>query len=124
MSIIESIDHTNIPTSIRRILEKYVPDPDQQYNHIAITTHKNRVVAIGRNIYAKSHPMQFKFATQAAMGWKQYLHSEIAALVKSRGKIDTMYVFRVDSFGNLKNSAPCPICQLAILESGIDCYHS
>lgn len=120
----KQIISSGIPTSIRKILEKYEPDHDQQYNHIAITTFKTRIVAIGTNVYAKSHPLQQKFAIQAGMVHKRYLHAEIASLVKSRGKIDTMYVFRVDKGGELRISRPCPICSLAIKEAGIDCYHS
>jgi deoxycytidylate deaminase len=122
--MIHRISDSAIPDRIRNILSKTIQNTNIVHDHIAIVTYKNRIVAIGRNLVNKTHPIQAKFANQAKLHHKQFLHAEIAVLIKSRQKIDTMYVFRIGKNGSLMNSKPCPICQLAINEALLTCYHS
>lgn len=118
------IEVLDIPDRIRYILSKTLKNVNVIHDHIAIATYKNRIVSIGRNLSNKTHPIQAKYANQANLHKKQFLHAEIAVLIKARQKIDTMYVFRIGKNGTLLNSKPCPICQLAINELSLTCYHS
>lgn len=71
----------------------------------------------------KTHPTQTKFAKIAKEPFKIFLHAEINALVKCKKQPYGMFICRVDSDGNLVNSKPCPICQLAIDSKGLQiCY--
>lgn len=124
MNEFTQIEIDQIPKHVRRVLEQFEYDPDIKSNHIAITTHKTRVVAVGRNVYHKTHTVQAKYAELVGLECKHFLHAEVASLVKSRGKIDSIYVFRIGKRGQLMYSKPCPICQMAIEEAGITCFHS
>ncbi len=81
---------------------------------IAIATKRNRIVAIGRNSYVKTHPRQAHFARLAGQPKKEYLHAEIAALIRAPRDADTLFVLRFDKQGNPACAAPCPVCRLAI----------
>jgi tRNA(Arg) A34 adenosine deaminase TadA len=48
-----------------------------------------------------------------------YLHAEIAALVKARGKGYKIKIERYNKHGEPMLAAPCPICLAAIKEAGI-----
>ena len=85
----------------------------------AILLNKNKVIVTATNLEKKSHPIQAKFAKKVGLGPKIYLHAEIAALVKCKEECDTIVVARVNSQNKLRNSKPCPICSLALKESGV-----
>jgi tRNA(Arg) A34 adenosine deaminase TadA len=85
----------------------------------AILLNKNKVIVSATNLETKSHPLQAKFANRVGLDPKIYLHAEIAALVKCRDECDTIVVARVNPQNKLRNSKPCPICSLALKESGI-----
>jgi deoxycytidylate deaminase len=81
---------------------------------------KNRVIAVGFNNYGKTHTFQAQCAEKVGEPYKQYLHAEISAIIKSKGKkIHTLKIERYDHEGNPKTAAPCSVCQLAIKEAGI-----
>ena len=80
---------------------------------------KGRVLSYGTNSYTKTHPKQLRFATEAGNACKQFLHAEIAALVRCREVPYKIKVIRVGKNGELKLAKPCPICSLAILEAGV-----
>lgn len=84
-----------------------------------ITDKRGRVLSIGQNSYRKTHTMQAKWANRAGQPEKQFLHAEIAALVKCRGVPFKIKIERKDKAGNYKLAKPCPICELAIREAGI-----
>ena len=49
-----------------------------------------------------------------------FLHAEIAAIIRAKGKaIHKIVVKRYDKSGRLMLAKPCPVCQLAIKEAGI-----
>ncbi len=88
----------------------------RQY-HIKATTYdkRGRIIAIGTNDYRRTHPMQAHHANLAGLPEKQYLHAEIAAIIRSRGKkIHTIKIERYDHEGKPRNAAPCPVCSSAI----------
>jgi len=98
---------------------------NNNFNHgchtiIAIITDINgSVIAKGVNSYSKTHPVQANYAKKTGNQHKIFLHAEIAALVKCRKNPYNIYIFRFDKTGNLSLAKPCPICTLAIKESGV-----
>ena len=80
---------------------------------------RGKLLAVGRNSYVKTHPMQAKFAKKAGKPDAVYLHAELSALLKSRAKVHKLVVFRYDSKGRPANSAPCAACRLAIKHFGV-----
>ena len=81
---------------------------------------RDRVISVGYNSYTKTHPKQAKMAAMVGLDDKQYLHAEVAAIIKSKGRdIHKIKIERYDSRGNPKLAAPCPVCQLAIKMAGI-----
>jgi deoxycytidylate deaminase len=90
-----------------------------------ILLRKGRIVASSTNVQGKTHPLQLDFAIRAGEPSRTSLHAEIRALIKSRIQCDTLIVGRVNKKGELCMSKPCPVCQLAIRESGIgNIYYS
>jgi len=81
---------------------------------------KGNLLSVGKNSYTKTHPLQKRYAIKANQPQKQYLHAEIAALIKCRS-LDAykIVIKRVDKNGNTRLAAPCEVCQLAIKEAGI-----
>jgi hypothetical protein len=88
-----------------------------------ITAHaydrRGRLLAVGRNSYDKTHPLQARLSERTGNGKGIYLHAEVAALLKARGKVYRLVVRREDKNGNPVPSNPCPSCRLAIEEHGV-----
>jgi deoxycytidylate deaminase len=81
---------------------------------------RGHLLSIGFNSYAKSHPIQKHFADLVGMPEKEYLHAEIAAIIRAKDKkIFRITIERYDSSGNCVNAKPCPICMRAIQANGI-----
>lgn len=78
------------------------------------------VVSVGHNSYIKTHPLQARLACKCGQPEKVYLHAEIAALVRARGKGYRIKVERFNRHGDPMLAAPCPICTLAIEAAGIE----
>ena len=93
----------------------------RQYEILATTyDKKGRKIATATNCYHKTHPRQKQLATQCDLELKEYLHAEVAAIIRSRGKkIHKIKIERYDAENKPALAAPCPICQLAIREAGI-----
>lgn len=82
---------------------------------------KGNLLAIGRNSYVKTHPLQAKYAARVGRPKKIYLHAEIDAISRLRDpskahKIVLMAPLKSGGYGLAK---PCPICALALQEAGI-----
>lgn len=81
---------------------------------------KGKVISVGYNSYSKTHPIQSHFARLAGLPEKTFLHAEVAALLKAKGKnIHKIKVERYDSEGNPANATPCPVCMKAIMAWGV-----
>jgi tRNA(Arg) A34 adenosine deaminase TadA len=94
-----------------------------RYTRYVITAYvydrKGNLLSTGTNSYTKTHPMQKQYATRCGEPLKQYLHAEIAALVKARGEPYEIYIERTAKNGGTALAKPCPICEMAIKEAGI-----
>lgn len=94
--------------------------PSGKHRLCAIVTDKrNKIISIGLNNYNKSHPRQAYYAEKHGNKHKIYLHAEMDALIKSRGKGEKIYIARVGLSGEKRLARPCKICYNAIKDSGI-----
>ena len=77
---------------------------------------RGRIIAIGKNSYVKTHPMQFKYANMVGEPNKVFLHAEVAAIAacKDISKAHRMLVVRKTKSGNFGSAKPCSICAEAI----------
>jgi tRNA(Arg) A34 adenosine deaminase TadA len=82
---------------------------------------RGKVLSIGKNSYVKTHPYQAKMANKCGLPEKQYLHAEISAIIKCRDlkKAFRILVTRLNKHGEPALAKPCPVCQSAIIASGI-----
>jgi tRNA(Arg) A34 adenosine deaminase TadA len=82
---------------------------------------RGKVLSIGKNSYVKTHPLQAKYANKVGLPEKQFLHAEIAAIVRCRdlSKAHKIEVYRIGRNGSLLLAKPCPVCETAIQASGI-----
>ena len=88
----------------------------------ALLLNKTKVITHAVNQDKKSHPLQARFADMVGLSEKIYLHAEISALVKCRSEVDTIVVARLGGHSGheIRNAKPCPICSLALQQSGIE----
>lgn len=101
----------------RRLLRKHGSNGKQSL--IALVLRQGQIVSVGRNSYCKTHPRQSRLAEKVGQPKREYLHAEIAALLKAPRNADTLVVVRLNKQGDFCNAKPCEICQLAIREFGI-----
>lgn len=82
---------------------------------------KGRIISIGYNSYIKTNTYQAKLAEQTGTPDKQFLHAEVAAIIKAqrKGKPHRIFVERYNKLGEPVLAKPCPICDLAIKIAGI-----
>jgi deoxycytidylate deaminase len=98
----------------------------------SIILKKGKITASAVNLETKSHPIQASYGRRASyihnnegLKQKQFLHSEMNSLIRSKGKGDTIVVARVGGRGGkeLRNSRPCVVCSIALKEYGIKHIH-
>ncbi len=87
---------------------KHVPNGSNK--HFTFIIHRNRILSIGWNDYNLSHPKLVKNG-YGLCG----MHSELSAIIRYRGNQEllrycTIVNTRINSFGELGMSKPCPIC--------------
>jgi tRNA(Arg) A34 adenosine deaminase TadA len=77
---------------------------------------RGRVLAIGKNNYFKTHPLQAKYANNLGLHAKMFLHAEIDAIAKCKklDKAHKIFISRIDKKGLSRLAKPCIICQSAI----------
>lgn len=80
---------------------------------------KGNLLAVGKNSYTKTHPLQAKYGKLAGKPNAIYLHAEIAALVRARGNVHKLVVLRYGANGKPLLAKPCKACQLAIKDFGV-----
>ena len=90
----------------------------QSRHYCVIVDKRGKIVAEAANDYLKTHTVMHKASRKLGLE-KDYCHSEMLALVRSRGKGVKMFIARVDSQGNACYSAPCIVCASLIAQSQI-----
>lgn len=100
---------------------KQIPkEHGKQRIYAVIVDRKGRIVSESAPRYEKSHPKQKHYAVKAGCSeHKMFLHAEMRAIILAKGKGHKLYVARVDYRGASLPAFPCPICKLAIRDSGI-----
>ena len=81
---------------------------------------RNRVIATAVNSFSKTHPTQLRYAMRCGEPFKSFLHAEILALIRAKGRGHKIVVERYNKAGEPVLAKPCPICMLAIKEAGIE----
>jgi tRNA(Arg) A34 adenosine deaminase TadA len=87
--------------------------------YCTVIDRKGVVLSRGVNSYQKTHPLQGRMAEKCGTPDRQYLHAEIAGLVKTKAKPFAVVVVRVNRTGDFKMARPCPICMMALKEAGV-----
>ena len=87
-----------------------------------VTDKRGRILAARTNCYTKTHPLQKEYAVMSGNPHRQCLHAELATIIAGQriGKIHSIYVARSSKAGYHLPSKPCPVCQIAIREAGIE----
>lgn len=80
---------------------------------------RGRLLSVGTNSYIKTHPAQAKYSKKAGKPDAIYIHAELAALLKARGKVHKLVVVRYGKNGQPLLAKPCAACQLAIHDFGV-----
>lgn len=82
---------------------------------------RGRPLSVGKNSYVRTHVHQARIAAKVGLPHKQYLHAEVAAIVKCKqlDRAHKIFVTRIDANGKPMLAKPCPICQEAIRLAGI-----
>lgn len=81
---------------------------------------KGILIGQGTNSYLKTHPIQKYFANKVGDTNKEFLHAEIAAILKAgTKKIETLVIERYDKKDMPRLARPCPICMAAIKANDI-----
>lgn len=82
---------------------------------------RGRILAVGKNSYVKTHPLQHHHAHKVGLPEKQFLHAEIHAIsrCKKLHKAHKISVMRFDASGKPRVAKPCPVCESAIRAAGI-----
>lgn len=76
---------------------------------------RGRLIACATNSYTKTHPLQKYFADKVGHFHREFLHAEIACLLRCKDRlIHTLKVWRYSTDGQLVCAKPCEICQEAI----------
>jgi deoxycytidylate deaminase len=81
---------------------------------------RGKLLSTAFNSYKRTHPVQKYFAQRVGLDAKEYLHAEVAAILKAKDKkIYRITVERYNKDGLPMLAKPCPICQKAIKAYGI-----
>jgi deoxycytidylate deaminase len=108
-----------VKNKLINLLEPKISITKKYWVIAASLDHHNNIISIGENSYQKTHPMQSRFSQIIGNRNREYLHAEIASLVKNRSKAESIIVIRMTSTGLVRMARPCNICSLALREAGI-----
>lgn len=111
--------HAKVYSRLVSALKPTLDDSRKYFVACAALDKHSNIVSIGQNSYQKTHPMQGRLAAKCGNASREYLHAEIAALVKSRRDIETVMVVRMTSKGLIRMARPCNICTLALREAKV-----
>ena len=88
---------------------------------IAAFVFKNRKHIYGKavNLPKKKHPIQKKYAYKVKKEKREHLHAEVKAIIRAKGKGDSILVVRILKNKKYAMARPCKICMEAIRETHI-----
>lgn len=112
----------NLTSRIKKIaIQTAIESDHEQYRVGAVVFKKrgNHVIASASNSGSKTHPRQLELASRKNCFSTGKLHAEVRAIIRSKGKGDSIIVCRLGKAGALRLAKPCSVCQEAIRESGI-----
>ena len=105
---------------VERTLVSMALATDSRWRVACVLLRKGRIVVRSTNVSGKTHPVQSRLADRVGQPYRVSLHAELRALLNPKSSsCDTLVVGRVNRQGELCLARPCPVCQLAISESGI-----
>lgn len=95
---------------------------DKQNITAIIFDRKGKVLSIGKNSYIKTHTLQAFHAKKVGLPDKQFLHAEVHAITRCKdlSKAHRILVTRYGKKGQPLLAKPCPVCQSAIEQAGIE----
>lgn len=93
----------------------------KHYLTAVIYDKKGRILSVGQNSYIKTHPIQKKYSAEAGCPEKEFLHAEVAAIIKCRdlSRAHRILISRFGLSGEPRLAKPCPACLIAIEAAGI-----
>lgn len=93
----------------------------QHHVTAVIYDRRGRVLSVGQNSYVKTHPVQAQHAKKVGLPDKQFLHAEVAAIIKCKdlSKAHRIFVSRWNANGEPVLAKPCPVCSSALEAAGI-----
>jgi cytidine deaminase len=98
------------------IAKKNITRCQYKYKLVAIVFDKKKILSIGINCHTKSYPFLTKYFRHST------LHAEIAALIPIMHREDneslSMFVYREDKAGVIRNAKSCPMCTQTMYETG------
>lgn len=109
-----------VSDKVEKILVSMALATDSRWRVACVLLRKGRIVVRSTNVFGKTHPVQSRLADRVGQPYRVSLHAELRALLNPKAaSCDTLVVGRVNRQGELCLARPCPVCQLAISESGI-----
>jgi tRNA(Arg) A34 adenosine deaminase TadA len=83
---------------------------------------RGHLIARAANSYTRTHPIQAKYAQMAGKPDSIFVHAEVACLLRAGDTpVHKLVVERYHkATGQPLNAKPCPICQLAIADWGVE----
>lgn len=83
---------------------------------------RGKLLAVGRNSYQKTHPIQKKYCHEVGLDHRDmiYLHAEIDVLIKTNFNAHKVVINRISASGDLLPSQPCGVCMKALIDAGVE----
>lgn len=98
---------------------KDLPEDYRQRLYCCITDKRGKILAEAGNSFVKTSPWQYNVARQVGHPDRQYLHAEVAALLRLQrsrigGEPYKLTVARLLRNGQAGNAKPCAVCERAV----------
>lgn len=89
--------------------------------HFSFLLRKNKILSVGVNQQYKTHPLAAKYGHRFSS-----IHSEVHAISNWKHSLHECILLniRLDKWGNLRYSEPCPYCKKFLNDLNIPCVYS
>lgn len=85
--------------------------------YCVIRDRRGKIVSEAANSYTRTHPTMHRCSRKLGLV-KDYLHAEVLAMLRAKGKGCKLYVARIDAKGSPVPAFPCVVCREAIRLEG------